>query len=94
MTDQAPARQNLFGICAAVGEDFGVNPLWLRLGFAFALLFNMEVVIGAYVALGAIVAISRLVAPKPKPIAAQEAPAPAQAAEQDTHALPEWREAA
>lgn len=62
--DFAPAApQNLFGICAAVGEDFGFNPLWLRLAFAGLLILNPVAVIGAYFALGAVVLLSRLLFP-------------------------------
>lgn len=57
------APQNLFGICARVGEDFGFNPLWLRLGFAAALILNPVVVIASYFALGGVVLSSRLVFP-------------------------------
>ena len=56
-------QDNLFGICAAIGEDFGFNPNWLRVAFGAGLLFNLEGVIAAYFALGAIVLVSRLLVP-------------------------------
>lgn len=59
----AAPRDNLFGICAALGEDFGFDPLWLRLGFAVALLFSLEKVLLAYVVLGVLVLVSRLLFP-------------------------------
>lgn len=62
-TTPAAPRDNLFGVCAALGEDFGFNPLWLRLGFAVALLFSLEKVLIAYVALGVLVLVSRLLFP-------------------------------
>lgn len=64
-TINAPAapRDNLFGVCAALGEDFGFNPLWLRLGFAVALLFSLEKVLLTYAALGVLVLVSRLLFP-------------------------------
>lgn len=64
----APAahQDNLFGVCAAIGEDFGFNPLWLRIAFACGLLFSLEGVIAAYAALGLVVLVSRLLAPNPK----------------------------
>ncbi|MFK3890203.1 PspC domain-containing protein [Sphingomonas sp. NPDC079357] len=62
-TTPAAPRDNLFGVCAALGEDFGFNPLWLRLGFALALLFSLEKVLLAYVALGVLVLVSRLLFP-------------------------------
>ena len=67
MTDlsHAPAHQdNLLGICAALGEDFGFNPLWLRIGFAVSLLFALEWVVAAYLGLGVVVLASRLLFPK------------------------------
>lgn len=63
------APQNLFGICARIGEDFGFNPLWLRLAFAGALILNPVVVIGSYFALGLVVLTSRLLFPNRKPAA-------------------------
>ncbi|KQT32139.1 hypothetical protein ASG29_09880 [Sphingomonas sp. Leaf412] len=67
-TTPAPTtkQDNLFGICAALGEDIGIDPLWLRIGFAVALLFNLEVVLVTYFGLGVVVLASRLLAPKPK----------------------------
>lgn len=69
-TTPAPAAsQNLFGICHRVGEDFGFNPLWLRLSFASALILNPVAVIAAYFVLGAIVLSSRLLFPDREPAA-------------------------
>lgn len=65
-TATAPATtewKNLLGVCACLGEDFGFNPLWLRIAFAVALLWNPTAVIVAYVTLGLIVLASRLIAP-------------------------------
>ena len=80
MTDHtatpAAARDNLFGVCAALGEDFGFNPLWLRLGFAVALLFSLEKVLLAYAALGVLVLVSRLLFPNRSRATANEVPAP------------------
>lgn len=81
MTDQtapaAHARDNLFGICAALGEDLGFNPMWLRLAFAVALLFDLEKVLMTYAALGVIVLVSRLLFPNHKPAASADLAAPA-----------------
>lgn len=74
-TTTAPApRDNLFGICAALGEDFGFNPMWLRIAFAVALLFDLEKVLMTYAALGVLVVVSRLLFPNRKANAATEAP--------------------
>ena len=66
MTDQfstKPARDSIFGVCAALASDFGFNPLWLRLAIGGGLMWNMEAALGAYVVLGVIVLVSRLAAP-------------------------------
>ncbi|WP_028965916.1 PspC domain-containing protein [Sphingomonas phyllosphaerae] len=73
----AAPRDNLFGVCAALGEDFGFNPLWLRLGFAVALLFSLEKVLLAYVALGVLVLVSRLLFPNRRRAVATDVPATA-----------------
>ncbi|MDR6789473.1 phage shock protein PspC (stress-responsive transcriptional regulator) [Sphingomonas sp. BE138] len=89
-TPQAP-RDNLFGICAALGEDFGFNPMWLRLAFAVALLFSLEKVLLTYAALGVLVVVSRLLFPNRKPAKVAVADAPAAS---DTIVEQEYRKAA
>lgn len=70
MTAAAEPRQeewkNMFGVCACLGEDFGFNPLWLRIAFGVALIFQPVAVLATYFALGAAVLVSRLVAPNRK----------------------------
>lgn len=63
---QPTAKDNLFGICNAVGEDLGVEPLWLRLVFACTFIFDPVVVITSYFALGAFILFARLVFPRPR----------------------------
>lgn len=65
-TDQSARNDNLFGVCAALGEDFGFDPLWLRIAFALALLFDLEHVLMAYAALGLLVLVSRMAFRTPK----------------------------
>jgi phage shock protein PspC (stress-responsive transcriptional regulator) len=55
----------LLGACYAVGEKLGINPLCLRLLFAFAILWSPAVALTAYAALTAIVTLSRCMAPDP-----------------------------
>lgn len=75
-----------FGVCAGLGEDFGFNPLYLRVAFAAFLFFNPPAALGAYAAAGLVVLLSRLLFPNqrrtasPQPLAASptvlaEAPA-------------------
>jgi phage shock protein PspC (stress-responsive transcriptional regulator) len=78
-------RDTFFGICEAVGQDFGFNPLWIRLAFIAPLFFFPVQTFIAYFALGAIVLLSRVLFPhkaaaaaaQPLPIGADDA-APAQ----------------
>ncbi|HEX6071450.1 MAG TPA: PspC domain-containing protein [Sphingomicrobium sp.] len=70
----------ILGVCEAIGEDFGFNPVWLRVPFAATVLISPIMAIAAYFALGAVVLASRLLFPKPKtapvvadqPVAANE----------------------
>jgi phage shock protein PspC (stress-responsive transcriptional regulator) len=82
-TSQPPlwARDHtLFGVCEALGEDFGFNPLFLRIPLAVLLLWNPTVVVGAYLGAGVLVLASRLLVRNPSRAAARaEAPEPAEA---------------
>ena len=71
-----PLRSHtILGVCEAVGEDFGFNPVLLRVPFAAMVLYSGLLAIGAYLALGAVVLASRLFFPKPKTSTVIEAPA-------------------
>lgn len=67
-----------FGVCEALGEDFGIHSNWLRLVFGVSVLLNPVAVISVYFGLGAIVLVSRLVVRNPRaaPVAAAEVAAP------------------
>jgi phage shock protein C len=54
------------GVCQALGEDFGFNPVFLRIAFAAPLIFAPVLVIEIYLGLGVVVLLSRLLAPRPK----------------------------
>lgn len=61
-----PLRSHtILGVCEAIGEDFGFNPIYLRLPLAASVIWNPMVAIGTYLALGAVVLLSRLLFPKP-----------------------------
>ena len=57
-------RDTMFGICEALGQDFGFNPTWLRLAFIAPLFFFPVQTIVGYFGLGAAVLVSRLVFPR------------------------------
>ncbi|HMO75842.1 MAG TPA: PspC domain-containing protein [Sphingopyxis sp.] len=82
-------RDTIFGICEAVGQDFGFNPLWLRLAFIAPLFFFPVQSFAAYFGLGALVLVSRLAFP-----AKSAAAAPAEAAPLVAVVAPEPTEAA
>lgn len=56
-------RDTFFGICEAVGQDFGFNPLWLRLAFVAPLFFFPVQTFIGYFGLGIVVLASRLIFP-------------------------------
>ncbi len=62
----AAPKDNLLGICNALGEDFGFNPLWLRLALGCAFVIQPVGVILGYIALGLVVLVSRLAFPNAK----------------------------
>jgi phage shock protein PspC (stress-responsive transcriptional regulator) len=57
--DQSP-RDNLFGICHALGEIFGFNPIFLRIPLLAAVMFNAEATMIAYFAAGIAVTVAKL----------------------------------
>jgi phage shock protein PspC (stress-responsive transcriptional regulator) len=57
---------NILGVCEAIGEDFGFNPVLLRIPFAASVLYSPTWAVIAYFALGAVVLGSRLLFPKAK----------------------------
>jgi phage shock protein PspC (stress-responsive transcriptional regulator) len=59
-----PLRNHtILGVCEAIGEDFGFNPVFLRIPLAASVIWNPLVAIGTYFALGAVVLASRLLFP-------------------------------
>ena len=64
-----------FGVCQAIGEDFGFSPNWLRLAIGVGLLFAPLATIGAYLGAGLLVGFSRLLSPDPRRAAAPAAEA-------------------
>ena len=60
-----PMRSHtILGVCEALGEDFGINPAWLRIPFAASVLYSPLGAIAAYLVLGLVVLGSRLVFPR------------------------------
>jgi phage shock protein PspC (stress-responsive transcriptional regulator) len=66
MTNQTPLplrNDTIFGVCEAIGQDFGFNPIWLRLAFIAPLFFAPTAAFAAYLGLGMVVAAVRYFAP-------------------------------
>lgn len=62
-----PLRSHtILGVCEAVGEDFGFNPVLLRIPFAASVVYSPTLAIAAYLGLGLIVLASRLLFPRAK----------------------------
>ena len=78
-----PLRSHtIFGVCEAIGEDFGFNPIFLRIPLAASVVVNPLWAIATYFALGAVVLASRLLFPKVKTVQADVAVEAAPANEQ------------
>ena len=86
-----PLRSHtILGVCEGIGEDFGFNPVWLRVPFAASVLISPTYAIVAYLALGLVVLASRMLFPKAKVVAAESAQAlgPATANDGEREKLP------
>lgn len=70
----------LLGVCFALGQDFGFNPVCLRIPLAAIVLWSLPTAIGAYAVLGMLVAVSRWLAPDP--LSVQAAPASPECADE------------
>ena len=57
-------NHNILGVCEGIGEDFGFNPLWLRIPLAASVIWNPMIAFGVYFGLGAVVLASRLLFPR------------------------------
>ena len=69
-----PLRNDtILGVCEAIGEDFGFNPLWLRLAFIAPLFLQPMLTIAVYLGLGLVIAASRYFFPAARAWPALEA---------------------
>ena len=66
VTNQTPLplrNDTILGVCEAIGQDFGFNPLWLRLAFIAPIFFAPYAAVGAYLGLAAVVGLTNWFAP-------------------------------
>lgn len=71
----------MFGVCEAIGEDFGLPTTSLRLTFALVLFWSPVAALAGYALAGLLVALSRWLVPEP--VAAEAEAAQAAAANDD-----------
>jgi len=94
MSNLLTREDTMLGICQGIGEDFGFNANWLRVGFAVALFFSPIGAVAAYLGLGLVVLASRLIAPVPRDAAAPAETATTEAAASAPAPAPEMALAA
>lgn len=61
MTNQTPLplrNDTILGVCEAIGQDFGFNPIWLRLAFIAPIFVAPVAAILAYLGLGVVVGLT------------------------------------
>ncbi|MEP7129628.1 MAG: PspC domain-containing protein [Sphingomicrobium sp.] len=69
-----PLRNHtILGVCEGIGEDFGFNPVFLRVPLAAMVIVNPLWAFAAYFALGAVVLASRVLFPDRKAAAEPQA---------------------
>jgi phage shock protein C len=77
-----------FGICEALGEDFGFNPIIPRIALGVLLVWNPLAAIGGYAVAGVVVGLSRWLAPNPRRMIETDEAAPLLAGDNDAAAAP------
>ncbi len=80
-------HDTFFGVCEALGHDFGFNANYLRIVFAVGLLFNAEAMIAAYLAIGAVVAAVHYLVPARRAATAKAEAAKALTSDNDRDAM-------
>lgn len=56
-------QEPIFGVCEALGDDFGINPNWFRAALAPLIFWNPIVTVAGYFAVGLVVLAVRLLMP-------------------------------
>jgi phage shock protein PspC (stress-responsive transcriptional regulator) len=90
--DRQPAlplrSHTIFGVCEGIGEDFGFNPVFLRIPLATAVIWNPLIAFGTYFALGLVVLTSRLIFPDRRTTVADASAQPVAAQANDMEKVP------
>ena len=83
-----PLRNHtILGVCEGIGEDFGFNPVFLRVPLAAMVIVNPLWAFAAYFVLGAVVLASRILFPDRKAAELQAAVKPAASAANEQNEL-------
>ena len=91
MTNDTPVfdrNDTLLGICEAIGQDFGFNPIILRIVLGVSLLWNPLASLGTYAALGIGVLASRILFPPHASVTVQASAAAPLTGDNDGEAHP------
>jgi phage shock protein PspC (stress-responsive transcriptional regulator) len=75
MSNLLTRDDTFFGVCQALGEDFGFSPNVLRIGLALGIFWSPMLMIGLYAGAALVVLVSRLLVPEPRPATAAAAQA-------------------
>jgi phage shock protein C len=67
MSNLLTRDDTFFGVCQALGEDFGFSPNYLRIGLALGIFWSPMLMIGLYAGAAMVVLLSRLLIPEPRP---------------------------
>ena len=78
----------LFGACFAISEDLGINPLWMRVGFASILFWSPLAALAAYAVTLVLAIFARLIVPEPAAPSAETGAASAAAEAEPAERLP------
>lgn len=67
-----PLRDDtMLGVCAGLGEEFGLNPNILRVLLGVIVLFDIKIAVVTYLGLGLALALGRLLFPPRQPVLAE-----------------------
>ena len=70
-------RDTMLGVCAGLGEEFGFNPVFLRIAISSLVFVDLKLAIATYLGLGIALAAGRLLAPVRRTAPVQPAAQPA-----------------
>lgn len=82
-------RDTMLGVCAGLGEEFGFNPMVLRIAISSLVIVDLKLAIAVYLGLGIALAMGRLLAPARRTAPLNSASQSALAEANDSRSAPE-----